>query len=411
MSNHLIDQFISFVHRSPTSHFAKREIIKSLAQAGFQSIDDIKHPFEAEKGYFISCDQTLIAFKMPKEKAFRARVLLSHLDSPALKLKNKIALDRGLLKISMETYGGPTLISWLDCPLRIAGEILYDRETGVEGHLFDSQRAVGLIPGLAPHLDPVRNKEGTKIDKQKDLKFIISCHQEKERSFIPDSDKVIAQNLFAIPAAPLSKVGLDEEMLVGYRLDNMTSVYASLLAILSPFESQQDRISMAVFFDHEEIGSQTRAGASSHLLKDLLDQLIPFKGFSHSSALSLDVGHAFTPSYSDKFDSEEAAHLGMGVLLKKESQGRYAHDLRLEAFLKKIASVNQLPLQLQFNHSSIPSGSTVGNIVASKTTIATQDCGIALFSMHSTQESCSCRDLIQLCQLVQAYLAEPLNEW
>src|SRR5690606_24963154 len=102
------------------------------------------------------------------------------------------------------------------------------------------------------------------------------------------------------------------------RLDNLSSVYAGLVALVA-FDGPgsgdaadgSSSISMLAAFDHEELGSQSRSGASGPMLEDVLVRLRAGLGASEEASaramsaswcLSADAGHSVHPNYSEKHD-------------------------------------------------------------------------------------------------------------
>ena len=71
------------------------------------------------------------------------------------------------------------------------------------------------------------------------------------------------------------------------------------------------------------------------------------------------------------------------------------------------ARKKKIALQPFVSRSDIPSGSTVGPVMAARCGITTVDLGIAGWAMHSIREVVSWHDEEMLCNLLEALL-EPL---
>lgn len=102
--------------------------------------------------------------------------------------------------------------------------------------------------------------------------------------------------------------GTKKEFISSPRLDNLTSVYALLEGITQ--EWRAGGINLAIFFDHEEIGSRSKQGAASLLLRDILSRIVTALGADakevqtalyQSMLLSVDVAHALHPNQREKW--------------------------------------------------------------------------------------------------------------
>ena len=123
-----MNDFLEFLHQAPTSWHAAHAICTRLAQAGFHRLNE-GDPWKLEPGksYFVTRDDALVAaFRVPKKPIKSARILASHLDSPALKLKPQpqSSSSSGIERLTTEVYGAPILSSWLDRDLVIAGRVV-----------------------------------------------------------------------------------------------------------------------------------------------------------------------------------------------------------------------------------------------------------------------------------------------
>ena len=86
----IIDDFVPFLSRSPTSFHAAKEISNRLSAANFTLLEEKESwHLEEGKGYFVFRGGALIAFRMPNKFPEKALLTACHTDSPALKLKPK----------------------------------------------------------------------------------------------------------------------------------------------------------------------------------------------------------------------------------------------------------------------------------------------------------------------------------
>jgi aspartyl aminopeptidase len=320
-------------------------------------------------------------------------------------------------------YGGPLLHTWLDRDLAIAGRIVtQDGKGKCHSKIVYLDDYPLIIPGLAIHLDRSIHEKGILVHKQDHLKAIFSLNFKekyleeclrKHHSF----DKLLAFDLFLVPLEKATFLGFENELIASYRLDNLSSAYASLHAIQHA-KPRADALQMAIFWDHEEIGSTSLVGAGSNFAAQILERIcshwkIIGEDFaalkSRSLCLSCDLAHGYHPNYADKYDPEHAPFLGKGVVLKFNANQKYATSAISAAPLIHLAEKHKLPIQKFASRSDIPSGSTVGSIMAANLGLATLDLGIAGWAMHSTREVIAEKDMRTFCSLLLASLQEHLH--
>lgn len=419
----MLDQFVHFLDESPTSYHANREISTLLAEQDFTPLDEKeKWCLEPGKSYFVVRDDTLLtAFRLPKETPTCATLLVSHIDSPALKIKPKPEIQsQEIGQLGTELYGAPLLHTWLDRDLAIAGRIVVLNSQGTcESRIVLLDDYPILIPGLAIHLNHDLTDKGLIVQRQDHLKAIYSIegkgkHLEnwlkKHHSF----QHLLSFDLFLVPLERARFNGLDGELISSYRLDNLSSVFASLKALLQA-KALKNRIQMAIFWDHEEIGSKSYTGADSFFMSELFERIsLSFKMGkedyyrmkSSSLCISCDVAHGYHPNYPEKYDIQNAPVLGKGVAVKFSM--RYATNGSIAAPIIRLAEKHNIPLQTFALRSDQAGGSTVGPMMSANLGIPTIDLGLACWAMHSIRETISAKDQIALGKLLQVILEDPV---
>lgn len=418
-----LNSFLQFLDRSPTVFHAAREITTTLREANFISLKEgEKWNLEPGKSYFINRSGALVAaFRVPLKTPLAAILLASHTDSPALKLKPKAEiLNRSIGQLSTECYGSPILHSWLDRDLILAGKIFALDANGNEvSHIVTLDQFPCIIPQLALHLDRSVGEKGFFVNKQDHLNPIYSLNgKENDLTYLLQQaypfKTLISFDLFLVPSQKSSFLGMHKELIAASRLDNLTSVYASLFALLHTKPSEET-LQMAFFWNHEEIGSTSYLGADSLFGEQLLERISLnlkmgredfFRFKSRSLCLSVDAAHGFHPSFSDKYDSQNSPLLGKGVVLKFNANQKYATSAESALPLIKLAEKHKIPLQTAASRSDMASGSTVGSILAAELSIPTVDIGISSWAMHSARETIAAQDEIFLCSLLKAALED-----
>lgn len=420
----MLENFIRFLNRSPTVYHAAKELSAHFAEADFSPLHEgEKWHLEPGKGYFVVREDTLLAaFRIPKKAPQSVTILASHIDSPCLKIKPQPEIsNHGIGQFGTEVYGGPLLHTWLDRDLAIGGRIVVLNQNGeCESKIVLLDDYPVFIPGLAIHLNREINEKGLQIHKQDHLKAVFSLkskekHLEdwlrKHHSF----EKLLSFDLFLVPLEKAAHVGFEDELIASYRLDNLTSAFASLYAMTN-VTARSDVIQMAIFWDHEEIGSQTYAGADSLFVDQLLERICLsykmdredyYRMKSRSLCLSSDVGHAFHPNFPEKYDPQNAPLMGKGPCIKYST--RYATSGTTAAPLFYLAQKHKIPLQVLASRSDVPSGFTVGSMMSANLGIPTVDLGIACWAMHSIRETISVQDQISLSHLLKAALEDHLT--
>ena len=196
-------------------------------------------------------------------------------------------------------------------------------------------------------------------------------------------------------------------------MDNLSSVHAGLVALLSA-PGDASHISVLAAFDHEELGSESRSGASGPFLEDVLARISAGLGanstdrrraFADSWLVSSDAGHAVHPNYPERHDPVNRPVLGGGPLLKLNANQRYASDAVGSALWARVCEQAGVPTQAFVSNNAIPCGSTIGPLSATRLGIRTVDVGTPLLSMHSARELAHVDDLVALAAAVTAFFA------
>ena len=115
------------------------------------------------------------------------------------------------------------------------------------------------------------------------------------------------------------------------------------------------------------------------------------------------MAHACHPNFVQKHESNHAPVLGGGVVLKVNSQKRYASDVFSNARFKLICEQNNIPYQTFVMRNDMPCGSTVGPAISASLGIPTVDIGEPMLSMHSIREMTAVKDHQKMTALVSAF--------
>jgi len=411
---------MKFIDQSPTAFQAVENIKARLLSENFRELKENQRWNLDQKGkYFVTRnDSALIGFTLDQETFEETGFTLAgaHTDSPALKLKplpQKISHDS--LTLAVEPYGGGLWETWFDRELSLAGRISFLTKNGELKHeLVDFKRPLAIIPNLAIHLqskaikDAGLNKQNhlpplTLLTNGKDIDFnqLLLQEVQNQKSAV-EIDEIMAFELYFYPTLPAQTVGWHEELIAAPRLDNLLSCFVLTEAIV------KSENSIAIYNDHEEIGSTSTTGANGSFLEDVLkrlagseEQLQIIK--TNSTLLSVDNAHAVHPNYPAQHESNHLPKLNQGVVLKINANQRYATASKGEAQIKVLAKKAGLKLQTFVANSTLGCGSTIGPITAAKLGINTIDIGVPSYAMHSSRELVGNQDAADLLKLIQVF--------
>ena len=425
--NLIIQDLLSFLDNSPTAWHAVDQVKQQLLAQGFREIiEGDKWSLQKGKKYFTTKNgSSLCAFITPTDSLKDTHLAASHTDSPSLKIKpNGEFVKENMVMLGVEVYGSPLLTSWLNRDLGIAGKVAYlDHKDQLNESLISLEDFPVIIPQLAIHLDRKVNEEGLVLNKQEHLPAIATLNPSYKdndsylTSLIGRKIKMrhlIGFDLFLHPLEKARLVGFDREMIASYRLDSLGSIHAIVQA-LKAVKPLPHTLQMAIFWDNEEIGSETSHGAASPFFSHTLERIcLSYKMdredflrlCSNSICLSVDLAHALNPNYPERHDPRHSPLLSGGVTVKTNAQQRYATNVSTAALVTLLAQKNKLPLQTFASRSDIPSGTTIGPIHATLTGMPTVDIGYPQLSMHSIREIVACQDHVDMYQLLTHFYSK-----
>ena len=423
-------EFADFVSASPSSYHAAAALAATLQAEGYSAHDerDAWGAVSAGSRGFVVRDGALIAWHAGAEvgPTSAVRILGTHTDSPGFVLKPRPDFTAdGWAQAGVEIYGGPLINSWLDRDLGFAGRVV---TTDGREHLVCTG-AVARIPQLAIHLDREANS-GLTLDRQRHVQPVIGIAGdgvsvgELLAESLADAgsdaagrafgvDDIVGADVRLFDTQAPGRIGARQEFLASPRLDNLSSTFAGLAALLGS-EPAPGTIAMLAAFDHEELGSNSRSGASGPFLEDVLRRLHTGLGASSDDAarglaaswcISADAGHSVHPNYPEKHDPRVRPLAGRGPMLKINANQRYASDAHGAALWRRVCAAAGVETQEFVSNNTVPCGSTIGPLTATRIGIRTVDVGVPLLSMHSARELAHVDDLRGLARAAAAFFA------
>lgn len=383
-----------FLDTSYTAFHTVANAEAMLAKHGFTKLT-LGKDFAIKRGgryYVTRNDSGIIAFVAGQNNVFN--IVESHTDSPSFKVKgNSVTEGNGVVRVNTEKYGGGLLYTYFDRPMKIAGRLLCQTENGLQTKLAVSDYNV-VIPSLCIHHNRNAN-DGFAVNAQVDTLPLLGLTGSDIYSTLTD-EKVIDGDLFVVPVTPAFAAGTHNELLCSPRIDNLTSVYSGLSALIA---AEPHDIAVCACLDNEEIGSGTRQGSPNWLEQVLcaicdelgLTKTQAFAARENGFVLSADNGHAVHPAHPEKSDPYTKAYMGKGVMIKHHVN--YSTDGLSSALFKHIASLADVPVQDYYNNSAVSCGSTLGLVTSRTLGMKTCDIGLAQLAMHSACETVALCDV------------------
>ena len=418
MRSQAMEKLLTFLESSPTAFHAVENTAELLKAHGYTPLlESDSWKLEAGKGYFVTRNQSsIIAFRMPLEKASSFMITASHTDFPTFKLKNEYespAFDQ-YIRLVAEPYGGSIFFTWADRPLSIAGRVILEKDGNFLAKTVKIDRDLVLIPNLAIHMNREVNS-GFKWNAAVDLLPLFSQNgqgNETLKSLLskeldcPEED-IRGFDLFLYNRQKGSVWGANEEFFSSPRIDNLMCLWGTLQGLLA----SEPLHSVNLFFaaDNEETGSATKQGAGSEFLSDTISRICEAlqadkrQLLASSMMISADNGHAKHPNHPEMSDAKNSPHLNGGVVIKTNAAQKYATDGISCALFEKICKRAEVPVQYYANRSDLPGGSTLGSISNTKVPLITVDIGMAQLAMHSSYETAGCQDIEHLVRAITAF--------
>ncbi|MBK7767008.1 MAG: M18 family aminopeptidase [Sulfuritalea sp.] len=408
-------ELIDFIDASPSPWHAVASAGERLLARGFTRLKEGERWQLAAGGRYFTVrgGASLIAFVLGSQPLAEAgfRIVGAHTDSPGLRLKPRAAhASDGLMRLGVEVYGGPILATFTDRDLSLAGRVVMRTATGQNSRLLRFEQPLLRLPNLAIHMNREVNEQGLKFNKQTELPLILGqlgAGEDAEarlRKLLADAAQGEAADLLSWDLAVYDVQkgclwGADEEFIADSQLDNLASCHAAITALMAT--EQPTAICVAALFDHEEVGSESAAGAGGSFVADVLARIGLQAGLdgedrrralARSFFISADMAHAYQPNFPAAYEPEHKVLVNAGPVIKTNASQRYATDAETAARFTGFCEKAGVPCQQYAHRGDLGCGSTIGPIVATRLGIASVDVGSPMWAMHSARESAGALD-------------------
>jgi len=406
---------IDFIDASPSPWHAVASAEERLRAQGYTRLEEGERWKLAAGGryYTVRGGASLIAFVLGSRPLAKTgfRIVGAHTDSPGFRLKPRAAqADEGLLRLGVEVYGGPILATFTDRDLSLAGRVVMRTAKGPQTRLLRFEQPLARLPNLAIHMNRDVNESGLKLNKQTELPLILGQLRAGEdaesrlRKLLADAAKgkpadLLSWELAVHDVQKGSLWGANEEFIASRQLDNLGSCHAALAALLAT--KKPEATCVAGFFDHEEVGSESAAGAGGSFITDVLTRIALQTGvdaedrhraLAQSFFISADMAHAYHPNFPAAYEPGHKVHVNGGPVIKSNANQRYTTTAETAARFMGLCEKAGVPCQQYAHRSDLGCGSTIGPMVAAQLGIASVDVGSPLWAMHSARESAGTLD-------------------
>ena len=404
-----VNELIGFIKNSPTAYHTVKTIKEALVEAGFTEVyENSPSSFsDGGKHFVVRGGSSIIAFKGRAGNGFM--ITASHSDSPCFKVKNELS-GVTYTRLATEKYGGMIHYTWLDRPLSVAGRVVVKTVDGIKTMIVNIGKAALTSPSVAIHLNRGVN-DGYKFNPATDLLPLIGLSDARGELMKVvaaeagvNSSEIISHDLFLYNAEEGRVIGINDDLFISPRIDDLGCAYASMRAFIDAPVSDGSVDVLAVF-DNEEVGSETKQGAASTFL-DMTLRSIAGSEEKYSSMLynsfmvSADNAHALHPNHPELYDSSNAPVLGGGVVVKYNANQRYTTDAISDAIFSTVAERAGAGLQKFSNRADMVGGSTLGSISNTRVSVPTIDIGLPQLAMHSASETAAVSDLEDMVKIL-----------
>ena len=413
------NELLSFIYNSPSIYHVVDNLAKKLNEAGFTELAENKRwKIEAGKSYYVRRNNSsIVAIRVPETEPERLLISAAHSDSPCFKIKENAELrNDSYVRLNTEKYGGAIFSTWFDRPLSAAGRVFVETENGIEERLVRLKDNLLVIPNVAIHQNRAVN-DGVALKANVDTLPVlalgrddISVNALAAKAAGVEPDKILGKDLFLFCSERGCIAGAKEDMMLSPRLDDLECATACLQGLMSAKAVNQ--LSVCCIFDNEEVGSGTKQGAASHMLRDILRRVLTALGkdeedfqilLANAVFVSADNAHAIHPNHPEYFDGDNTPQMNKGITVKFNATQKYATDGRACAFFRSVCQKAGVSTQVFFNRSDLVGGGTLGSLLSTVLPMSTVDIGLPQLAMHSAFETAGVSDYLDLIKAMTCF--------
>ncbi len=424
-AKNMAKELLGFIDNSPSCYHVIGNFEEMLRAEGYTALPEEKK-WDIQPGgkYYVTRNgSSILAFRVPRQVTGGFLMAAAHSDSPTFKVKENPehpALGH-YVQLNTEKYGGSLMATWFDRPLSVAGRVLVQTDAGIETRLVKVDRDLLVIPSVAIHMNRSAN-DGMKYQANVDT-YPLFGDESAAGGFMTavaqaagvDKDSILGHDLFLYCRQKGTLLGDKEQFVHSPKLDDLECAWGLMQGFLQA--ETGGSIPVCCVFDNEEVGSETKQGAASTLLRDTLRRIVLGLGgneeqlltmLAQSFLVSADNAHARHPNHPEYADGDNAPFMNKGIVIKYNANQRYATDGVGAAIFRSLCKEAGVETQVYANRSDLPGGGTLGSIANTHVPVSTVDIGLAQLAMHSVSETAGVQDLADLCKAMEVYFGKTL---
>ncbi len=438
----LSSDYIAFLNAGKTERECAEVLVAMAEKNGYRNLDDVIASGDklgkGSKVYAVNMGKAVMMLNIGDDIISDGmNILGAHIDSPRLDIKqNPLYESDELAYLNTHYYGGIKHYQYVAMPLALHGVVALKDGSIVKISLGEKEdEPVFFVSDILIHLAKAQmQKKANEVVEAENLDILVGSMPvmgEKKDAvkaavlkglkdeYGLEEEDFLSAELEAVPAGNAREAGLDRSMILAYGHDDRCCAYPSALAMFDVPEVSTT--ACGLFVDKEEIGSVGATGMRSHFFEDTMREVLDRMGIyselnltrvlRKSRMLSSDVSAAYDPLYSDKFDKQNAAKFGHGLVFNKftgsggksgsnDANAEYIAQLRALLDKHKVAYHTA-----EMGKVGVGGGGTIAYIL-SLYGMQVIDCGLAVLSMHAPWEAISKADLYEAYKGYKAFLIE-----
>ena len=405
------NSLFKFIEHSTCSFTCVSEIKNILISNGYKELSEgDKWDIQVGKYFVIRNDSSIIAFNIGSNYRDCFNIICSHGDTPGFSLKtNSEIYEYDYLKLNVCPYGGILNYGWMDRPLGIAGRVIYKNGDKYKKKIINLAEPRCVIPSEAIHQNDKANSD-LDLNSQIDMIPIISLCDNKDTindilcNEIDNKD-ICDYDLFLYNMDKPMYIGVNNEMILSPRIDDLTCTYANLMGFIE--SSNDNNINVMCIFNSEEVGSLTMEGADSSFLMDILKRICASLDIDISTSLynsyvvSADNSHAVHPNHPNKSDVSNMGYMNKGILISRES-GTMTDGMSSSIF-KEICKEANVNYQDYVSRNDMTCGGTLSGLCTRHVSTTSIDVGIPQLAMHSSNEVIGSSDTYDIYRVFKKF--------
>ena len=420
---------LEFIDASPSPWHVVASVEKKLQAFNFKRLQEVDPWLLVAGGryYVVRDDSSIVIFVIGDKPLLDSgfKIVGAHSDSPGLRVKPSPVLDNDkLVRLAMEVYGGPILVSFTDRDLSLAGRIAYQDDDGrIGSKLVRFENSLLRLPNLAIHMNRTVNEDGLKLNKQTELTAIMTAYAEEqlpkdyfsgllEQTSGIEAERILSWDLNVYDTQKGIFWGPEQEFYADSQLDNLNSCHSALTALLDENTLHSEATLVCALFDHEEVGSESCKGAAGSFLPDVLQRIAAGydagqdtfqRVIANSFMVSADMAHAYNPNYPAAYEPGHKITINGGPVIKTNVNQRYTTECISEAQFISYCRQADVPYQKFVHRGDLPCGSTIGPSLSTRLGIRSVDVGSAMWGMHSIRESAGVLDHHYMIRVLRCF--------